>query len=139
MAIEMRYDDKPPPAPEAEIADWERFAGVAAPADYRALLRESNGPILWNADLRKELQFFAAREVEAMYDAYRFGDYLPEALPICLDGAGVFAIFWRKDGRITGVYAAEAGVLFPENCAYIGESVTELIAAERRVEDFLRS
>ena len=138
MVANMTFWNKPPPATAAQIDAWSQFFGVPMPADLRELLLTSNGPVLWDAALQKELQVLGAHEAEENYRAYCFNDTLPEAIPISMDGCGNFAFYIRRKDQILGVFCAGASVLGdPDETVFLCRSFLNLIDLERRIEDCL--
>lgn len=138
MPATMVFQQKPPPATAEQIAGWEHAFGHAMPPDLRRLLTVSNGPVLWDRALDKELQILGAHEARAYYDAYAFAESLPDAIPICLDGWGVFAVYRVRNGEIDGVHAVAANDLFEDAVARVCDDVDALIALGRRLEGFIR-
>ena len=134
----MRFHEKPPPASADDIQVWESFFSNPMPERLRDLLCESDGPVLYRDDTQKELQIFGAREATELYEEYCFDQYLPDCIPLCLDGSGVFAVLRLQDKLISDVWAVESGVLDWDDSVRLCSDVQELISREQPIENAIR-
>lgn len=75
--------------------DW-RLPDVPLPPRYLELLGWSNGLGAKWGD--REFAFFSLHDVRRFALDYLFPEYMPEAIPIGLDGGGVFAAFDTRGG-----------------------------------------
>jgi hypothetical protein len=127
----MKYHERPAPATDADLRLWETEFGTALPPDLRRLLRESDGPVLYDAATQKELQFLSARDAVEYYEAYQFAEYCPEAIPIALDGSGNFAVYRRG---AEGVFGMSSGNLGWHDTVGLADDVDGLIALPGMIE-----
>ena len=98
---------------------WSFFS-VALPGAYESLLRWSNGPSVRTGS--REFGFFGSLELREYLLAYNFPEYMPGAIPIGLDGGGVFAAFDTRGGLQNDEYpilATAAGNLGFEDATLI--------------------
>ena len=131
----MEYYNKPKPALEKDIEQWESFFKVGMPTDLRELLLESNGPVLYNEKTGKELQFLSTIDAIEYYDAYKFSEFCKEAIPISMDGCGNFVVYKLQHGEIENIYAIAATNMGWHDSKFLKTSVTDLIAMEQNVEE----
>lgn len=136
MVSNMRRWDEPPPATPKQIDAWERFFALPMPDDLKSFLLASNGPVLWDAALNKELQTFGAHEAKETYQAFFFNENFSDGIPIALDGCGNFAAYIRRDAEILGVYGVASSMLGdPDATVFLCRSFSELVDLERRIDD----
>jgi len=134
----MRFHEKPPPATYENLAAWEAYFRSSMPEQLRNLLSESDGPVLYRDDTQKELQIFGASQAVEYYQGYKFGEYLPDCIPICLDGSGIFAVYRLREMKISDIWAVESGVLAWEEGVRLCSDIDELIARDQPIENAIR-
>ncbi|MBN9521385.1 SMI1/KNR4 family protein [bacterium] len=109
----------PFPPGDSLYASWRPFDAATwviparpLPPSYLSFLRWSNGGEFRTGS--RWFQFFPALDVRATLLAYHLPEYMPEALPIALDGGGVFYLLDMHAPATDGEYpvvCADAGSL----------------------------
>lgn len=116
------------------------------PQSYLSFLRWSNGGQFGNGE--RWFQFFPACDplhgVRAMLLAYHLPQYMPHALPIALNGGGVFYLFDMRKSPSGGEYpvvCASAGNLGwePDECKIVAESFVAACRGTINIETLLYS
>ena len=115
---------------------WQ-LPGVPLPHDYVNMLRWSDGP--WIRNGVREFDFFRSSEVRELLLAYHLPYYMPGAIPLGLDGCGIFALLDTRGGPAASypVLAAAAGVLDFADAVVLAGSFTEFCSGTTRIEDEL--
>lgn len=108
---------------------------IRVPAEYKELLRHANGGLLANG--RREFGFFGMKELREYYLNYLFPMYMPGALPIGLNGGGVFYAYDLRSLENTPVVACQAGVLSWEDAVFLGQSLAEVFSKDTDIGDEL--
>ncbi|MCZ4305754.1 SMI1/KNR4 family protein [Zoogloeaceae bacterium G21618-S1] len=130
----MEYVDKPNGATSDEIENLESSIKVTLPNDYKKLLLESDGPILYFG--HKELQFFSVGEILGE-DIYQLKKYMPNCFPICLDGNSNICVAKIENRKIIGFYVAPTSNIGWDDAKYITESfqefITDALSPEKKV------
>lgn len=130
----MKYIDKPSVAKQVDIKAWESFFNVKMPNDLQELLFSSNGPILYDEQIKKELQFLSTDDAISFYGAYGFNEACKNALPILLDGSSNFAVYNLEKGEINGIYGIPSGSLW-DDAVKIGDTINDLVIDKQLIED----
>lgn len=107
------------------IADVAAKFAVTVPADLVEFWKQSNGSTLWFG--YKELQFFSTDEILGS-DIYKLNLYMPDALPICMDGNGNICLARILDGSISGYFVASCGNLGWEDAVEIAKNFKQFIS-----------
>jgi len=85
---DYRWDSRPTPATEQDLAALAAFIGRPLPDDYAAFLRRHDGGALWYRDVWY-IQLLRAGDIPAWSAAYGFtADAIPGAIAIGSDGGG---------------------------------------------------
>ena len=75
------------------------------------------------------------RDAIEYYDEYHFKTHMKEAIPICMDGNGNFAVYRKSSKLPSPIYIVSSGDLEWESAIAIGNKLEELF--EIRIEDRL--
>ena len=116
--------------------DWPML-DVALPNSYRDFLRWSNGPLTRTGE--REFGFFDTASVREMLIAYHFPLQMPAAMPLGLDGGGIFAVFDTRSGLQNGEYPilkASGGVLDYSASPLICHTLVEFCRGRVAIADF---
>lgn len=135
----MKYHNKPKPVELEMIALWEYFFKVSMPNDLKAILLESDGPVLYDKTTGKELQFLSAKDAIKYYESYNFSEYCADAIPVSLDGCGNFVVYKIKNGTIVGVFAMSAGNMGWQDSKRLKNTIKEVVQMEQCIEEVLFS
>ncbi len=101
---DYRWDDRPLPAPERDIAALATFVGRPLPDDYVAFLRRHDGGALWYRDVWY-LHLWRAGDIPAWSSAYGFtADTIPGAIAIGSDGGGEGLVLDVRPQHADGAY-----------------------------------
>ena len=120
----MEYIKQPEGACTSTIEAVAAKYSVEIPADLREFWLKSDGCILWFG--YKELQFFKTIEI-LEEDNYNLRRYMPNSLPICVDGNGNLCIARIEIGKIMGYFVASCGNLDWEDAIEISKSFREFV------------
>jgi hypothetical protein len=115
-----------------------RIPEIHFPEDYLDLLRWCNGGSCVQGD--REISFLATNEVREYLLSYHFPEYMPGAVPLGLNGGGVFYVFDARLPPEAGEYpiiASEAGVMTFEDSAVVARSFGELCRGRVNIEEIL--
>lgn len=114
-----------------------KFPSVPLPTDYLDFLAWSNGP--WTRKGRREFGFLSTSAVRSVLLGYHFPYFLPGAIPLGLDGGGLFAALDTRNGPASNypVIAVAAGVLDYSESAILAASFTEFCDGTSAVSDEL--
>jgi SMI1 / KNR4 family (SUKH-1) len=109
----------------SELLDKVELAfSVLIPNDLRIFWQESNGRNLWFG--YKELQFFSIQEILGD-DIYYLKTYMPNAIPICLDGNGNICVARVEASSINGYFVASCGNLDWSSAVEIASNFTDFL------------
>lgn len=111
---------------------------VALPPSWLAFLAWSNGGLVTNGAM--ELCFFSTREVREFLLAYHLPEYMPQAIPLGVDGAGNFALLDVRQPMTNNDYpivAAAAGNLGFEDASLIAPSLELFCLRTKSIESVL--
>lgn len=133
----MKFCESPDPASIESILEWEQFFRTKMPADLKALLEKSDGPILWEHSIQKELQILSAKDAVEFYAAYEFDKHCKDAIPVSMDGCGNFVVYKRNDSCTEKLYAMSADNLEWSDAVYLKDNLTEVIHMKQRIEEVL--
>lgn len=133
----MRFNNKPQPAKPEDLKKWEEYFGVVMPTQLRKLLVKTDGPILYRDDTQKELQFLGAADSIDSYEAYGFDRYLPDCIPVSLDGGGIFAVYRVRENSVSGIWAVSAGALDWNEATYLCNDLHALIELEYSIDSHI--
>ncbi|MEZ4370050.1 MAG: hypothetical protein R3B07_04465 [Polyangiaceae bacterium] len=119
-----------------DFSAWKLPAPPSLPAAWLSLLRFSNGGSVLHEDM--EFAFFGTAKVREYALAYHFPHYMPEAVPLGLDGSGNFAVLDVRELPVDGEYPillSSAGNLGFEDAVLLGQSFLEFCSWTRRLEE----
>jgi hypothetical protein len=107
------------------------------PASYLDFLRWSDGP--WVRRGRREFGFFGSSELRNLVLGYHFPYFMPAAVPIGLDGGGLFAVFDTRGGAAEEypILGVEAGVFDYGAAKPLATSFLEFCTGTTSVSDVL--
>lgn len=108
------------------------------PNSYVDLLAISDGGGITIGE--REIAYFEAESMRNYMIDYQFPVYMPHALPFGLNGGAVFYIFDMRKPAINGefpIIAASSGNLCYDDAPAIAQSIRELLADSRNIEDLL--
>jgi hypothetical protein len=103
------------------------------PKPYVDFLRWSDGAS-WQTGER-EFSCFGCKAVREYMLAYHFPEYMPGALPIGLDGGGVFGVFDLRGGPSDAVWAIESGALDWQDAVRVADGFVEFCRGRTVVGD----
>jgi len=115
-----------------------RLPSRPLPKSLLNLLSWSDG--LWARTGRREFGFLGAAQLREYLLAYHFPEYMPEVLPIALDGGGVFYCLDMRSEAVDGEYpvlAASSGDLDFESAVLVSDSLVEACAGSQPIADLL--
>jgi hypothetical protein len=118
-----------PPASDADLDAIERHRRIALPADYRALMRWSNGG---EAKLAKVyLSLWLADKIVALNDGYKIQSYLgDQLLAIGSDGGPIcFMLDYRRGAGAPSFASVNFGDLDPAEIKTLAQSFTDAMEA----------
>lgn len=131
----FEYITKPAPVDQTSLEKWESFFKVHIPCDLLQLFKEFDGPILYDSKRNAEFQFLSAIDAIDFYDCFEFEIYMVNAIPICMDGNGNFAVYKRESEPPYGIHVVSASDLGWHSAVEIGNNLNELLSI--RIEDRL--
>ncbi len=104
----MDYVTKPAGADLVDVREIEMAYSVSLPNEMIDWWISSDGPIIYFGF--KELQFFSVKEIVGE-DIYQLKNYMPNSIPVCMDGNGNICVAKVLDGQIVGFFIADCGDL----------------------------
>jgi hypothetical protein len=104
----MKFISKPLGASKEKILEIEKVFSVSLSWEIIDWWKESDGPIVYFG--YKELQFFSVGDIVGE-DIYQLRKYMPNAMPICMDGNCNICVAKIVSGLISGFYVANCGDL----------------------------
>lgn len=105
------------------IEEIESYFEILLPGELKAILQESNGITLYTEE--KEIQVLGTDGMIEGFLEYQFPQYLPDAVPLAMDGCGNFIIL--KKGGSSTVFGVSAGNLCWEDAVVLGEDFKEFL------------
>jgi hypothetical protein len=120
----MNYVEKPAGARPQSFELLASEYQVDLPLDLIDWWSASDGPIVYFG--YKELQFFSIREI-VDEDIYELKKYMPNSMPICMDGNGNICVARIKDQKISGYYVASCGDLGWEEARLLAKDFNEFV------------
>lgn len=103
------------------------------PTRYLDFLAWSDGAS-WQTGER-EFSCFGCKHLREYMLHYHFPEYMPGALPIGLDGGGVFGVFDLRNGPSDAVWAIGSGALDWKDAVKVADSFVEFCRGRRAVGD----
>jgi hypothetical protein len=103
------------------------------PREYIEFLVWSNGACWETGD--REFACFGCEHMREYLLHYEFPEYMPGAMPIGLDGGGVFGVFDLRNGPSDLVWAIGAGALSWDGVVLVAESFIEFCRGQTPVGD----
>lgn len=132
----IKYTEQLKGASDQDLNIWEVFYSQELPRDYRNFIRKSDGPRLHNDETNEDLKFFSIRQSIECFRSYKFKDHCPDAIPICEDGRGHFAVYRVENSVIAGIYVMSSWEINWENAREIGNSIQYLL--QIKMEEVLK-
>jgi SMI1/KNR4 family protein SUKH-1 len=129
----IKYIEKLKGASDQDLNMWEVFYLQNMPADYCRFIRQSDGPHLQDDETEGEFQFFSLRKSIECFRSYLFRETCPNAIPICEDDKGNFAVYRIENSVIAGIYVMSSSEIDWESSTEIGQSIQDLL--EVKMED----
>jgi hypothetical protein len=107
---------------------------IVLPDEYISLLRYSNGGLIVNGE--REFGFFGRDVLREYCLCYEFPEYMLGALPIGLNGGGVFYAYdFRKKSSNPNIIAIHACNLDWDDAIVLGTSLEKVLSIESNIED----
>ena len=106
------------------------------PHSYGCFLDWSDGAH-WQTGGR-EFSCFGCRTLREYLLHYHFPEYMPGALPIGLDGGGIFCVFDLRDGPSDAIYATHSGDLGWDDAVQIADSFIDFCRGTTSIDDLYR-
>lgn len=106
------------------------------PAPYIDFLRWSDGASWQTGD--REFSCFGCKDLREYTLAYHFPEYMPGALPIGLDGGGVFGVFDLREGPSDAVWVIGSGALSWEDAVLVNKTFVDFCRGRTAVGDVYR-
>jgi len=103
------------------------------PEDLVAFLCWSDGAA-WRTGSR-EFSSFGCKEIREYMLAYEFPEYMPGAIPLGLDGGGIFCALDLRAGSSSSLYAAGSGNLDWNDVCYLAPTFTDFCRGTSRIAD----
>ena len=113
-----------------------KLPDLELPSSYLSFLRWSNGPWVRSGD--RECGSLATGKVREYMLAYHFPHYMPAAVPLGLDGGGVFAVFDGRQMQPDNEYAilsVHAGNLGYHEARVVGTSFTDFCLGTTPIDE----
>lgn len=120
----MDYVEKPAGASTQSFQLLASAYQFNLPPDLIEWWSASDGPIVYFGF--KELQFFSIREIVGE-DIYELKKYMPNSMPMCMDGNGNICVAKIKDYKISGYYVASCGDLGWEEARFLAKGFKEFV------------
>lgn len=118
---------------KVDFREW-KLPNYKIPSEYIDLLKYSCGGLLCNGN--REFGFFGPKEIREYYLNYMFPEYLPEAVPVGLNGGGVFYAYdFRSAENRVPIIATPAGALDWDESILLGYSLEEVFSKSTSIED----
>lgn len=105
---DMQYIIKPTGASKEDIVSIENTYNVSMPSEMIDWWAKSDGADVYFGF--KELQFFSVKEIIGE-DIYQLKKYMPNSIPIAMDGNGNICVAKTMGNQITSFYIADCGNL----------------------------
>ena len=108
------------------------------PQSYLELLQWSNGPSFLTGE--RQFTFFGCGDMRDYLVHYQFPEYMPGAIPLGMDGGGLFAAFDTRAGLIDGEYpilVTPASVLDYEDARVVASSLVDFCEGTSSIADVL--
>ncbi|MEM6820386.1 MAG: SMI1/KNR4 family protein [Verrucomicrobiota bacterium] len=123
-------------ADNVDYSNWAPFP-LWLPGEYKVLLSHSNGLDLVNGE--REASLFGLEDLREYYIHYLFPEYMPDALPIGLNGGGIFYAYDLRNTSPTNppIIATASGVLNWDDIAILGESLEDVFTKTTDIGDEL--
>ncbi len=131
--MELKFIEKPTSADISAIEKWKSFFQVQLPDDLLELVTETDGPILYDSNRDAEFQFLSLKSAVEYYEDYLFSTYMKEAIPLCMDGNGNFAIYMKTSEQPLTIYLVSSSDLEWDSSVAIGNKLEDLFKI--RIED----
>lgn len=141
----IRLQQNPWPTHRPEHISWIPidpvnwcFPSHPLPASYVTLLQHADGGLSVNEE--REIGFFGPHDIREYLLHYLFPAYMPLAVPLGLNGGGVFYVFDMRNPPSDGefpILAASAGVLDFADSPIVAHSLAELLAGTDNIEELL--
>ena len=120
----MEYVEKPSGAKALSIEKLASKYQVDLPQNLIEWWSSSDGPIVYFG--YKELQFFSVNEIVGE-DIYELKKYMPNSMPICMDGNGNICVAKIESHKISGYYVASCGDLGWEEAKLIAKTFKQFV------------
>ncbi|MDR2880542.1 MAG: SMI1/KNR4 family protein [Azoarcus sp.] len=115
---------------------WQ-MPSAPLPASYLEFLSWSDGPSVRRGE--REFGFFGTRDIRDYVLNYHIAYYMPGAIPLGLDGGGLFAMFDTRNGPADEypILAVEAGALDYSETALLATSFLDFCQGTTSIADVL--
>lgn len=120
----MDYVEKPTGASPSSIDMLASKFHVVLPLDLIEWWSASDGPIVHFG--YKELQFFSIGEMVGE-DICELKKYMPNSMPICMDGSGNICVARIKEQHISGYYVASCSDLGWQEAKLLADSFKDFV------------
>ena len=131
----MNITDRKLPVSAGEVSNWESYFSIQMPLDHRKLLSESNGSVMYDSSIDKELQVLSTSEAVEYFIDYDLIKYCSDSVPICLDGCSNIVVYKITDGLPCGIYAMSCSNIGWEDSVFVCNSIFELVALRSSIDD----
>jgi hypothetical protein len=132
----MEYVTKPLGAKLENILEIENIFNVTLPNEMHDWWVKSDGPDVYFGF--KELQFFSVKEILGE-DIYQLRKYMPNSIPLCMDGNGNICVAKVLSGQIAGFYVADCGDLGWDEAKFISITFPDFINDQYSPEERLNA
>ncbi len=136
MKFKIDYVEKPLGCSPNKVSTFEKSCGVVLCPEMKDWWLKSDGATVFFGF--KELQFFSLEEIMGE-DVYQLKKYLPNTIPICLDGSGNLCVGKVENERISGFFVVDCGCLDWEDAKWIAHSFENFLYHDKAPEKLLYS
>ena len=127
-----------PAATAEEINEFAARLNCALPASFRDFLGFANGA--WARTGAREFGFFNSESIVRYQTDYEFAEYMPGAVPLGLDGGGIFYVFDFRGPLLNDecpIWVCGSGANTWDEAAFIAPSFEQLCQGTRAAVTYL--